>query len=89
MLLISPVGVWETKNGTHITIEKCADKICGFTDNRTQILYDFDENLKGMIKDPRNGKQYSSRIKIIDENNIEVAGCFIIFCKKQMWKKVK
>lgn len=85
--LILLTGVWMTPNEKEIHIKPCGEYICGYSKKGTKILFDFDKDLKGMIVNPMNQKSYDAKIKIIDENKIEIEGCYFIFCKKQIWER--
>jgi len=41
----------------------------------------------GTIYDPEAGKSYSSKIKLADENTLEVKGCIAFICQTQVWTR--
>ena len=53
------------------------------------MLSDFDEKSRdwrgGEIYDPESGKTYGSRLKRLDDGNLQVKGCVGPFCQTQVW----
>lgn len=43
----------------------------------------------GYIYNPEDGETYSSEMKLIDPNTLEVKGCVLFLCKEQVWARVK
>lgn len=43
----------------------------------------------GDIYNPEDGKTYSSELEMTDRDTLKVSGCVWIFCKSQIWKRVK
>ncbi len=43
---------------------------------------------KGRIIDPRTGSVYRGRLRLLDANRLEVRGCLLVFCRKQVWRRV-
>ncbi|SLN48721.1 DUF2147 domain-containing protein [Oceanibacterium hippocampi] len=43
----------------------------------------------GKIYNPEDGKTYSSELKLVDEDTLEVKGCVFVFCKTQTWTRVE
>ncbi len=43
----------------------------------------------GEIYDAKDGKTYSSKMKLKDDETLEVSGCVFIFCKNQIWLRVE
>ena len=52
------------------------------------MLYDFDKNpdstgsFTGMIYNPENGKSYKSKIKLLENDALEIKGCITVICQK-------
>lgn len=44
---------------------------------------------KGRIVDPRTGSVYRGRLRLLDANRLEVRGCLLVFCRKQIWTRVE
>lgn len=42
----------------------------------------------GKIYNPEDGKTYSSSMKLVEPEVLEVKGCVFIFCKSQVWNRV-
>lgn len=42
----------------------------------------------GRIVDPRSGRAYKSRVKVIDSQSIRVEGCVAVLCRGQVWTRV-
>jgi uncharacterized protein (DUF2147 family) len=42
----------------------------------------------GKIYNPEDGKTYSSNLKLVGDDVLEVEGCVFIFCKAQTWTRV-
>jgi len=43
----------------------------------------------GYIYNPEDGETYSSEMKMIDDDTLEVKGCVLFLCKEQIWGRVK
>lgn len=43
----------------------------------------------GTIYNPENGKTYSSTLTLTKPDELEVDGCVAVFCKTQIWTRVK
>ena len=51
---------------------------------------DGSEWAEGTILDPDKGKEYTSKIKAIDDGNkLQVKGCIAFLCRSQIWLKAK
>lgn len=42
----------------------------------------------GRIYDAESGKDYKSKIRLLDDGTLEVKGCVSVACKKQIWTAV-
>lgn len=42
----------------------------------------------GTIYDPEAGKSYASKLKLMDDGNLEVKGCISFLCQTQVWTPV-
>ena len=58
----------------------------------SQMLWGFkakdDKWSKGRIYDAESGKDYKSKIKLLDDGTLEVKGCVSIVCQSQIWTPV-
>ncbi len=43
----------------------------------------------GSIYNPEDGNTYSSEMRLIGDDKLEVEGCVLFICKKQLWNRVK
>ncbi|MEH6402946.1 MAG: DUF2147 domain-containing protein [Sneathiella sp.] len=43
----------------------------------------------GSIYNPEDGETYSSEVKMINADTLEVKGCVLFICKEQIWDRVK
>jgi uncharacterized protein (DUF2147 family) len=43
----------------------------------------------GTIYNPEDGKTYSSTLTLSKQEELQVEGCVMVFCKTQVWKKVE
>lgn len=43
----------------------------------------------GKIHDPRAGRSYKSKLRLLDENRLKVRGCLWIFCGSQVWTRIE
>ena len=43
----------------------------------------------GYIYNPEDGETYSSEMKMINADTLEVKGCVLFICKEQIWARVK
>lgn len=57
------------------------------------ILSDFkkkgDQWKGGTIYDPEAGKSYASKLKLTDDDTLEVKGCIAFLCQSQYWTRVE
>lgn len=57
-----------------------------------KMLHSFKEKSgrwkSGKIYNPENGKTYKSKIKLLDDGNLEVKGCIGPVCQAQIWTPV-
>ncbi len=44
---------------------------------------------KGRIYNPEDGHTYRSTLTLLNDNTLNVEGCFLIFCKGQVWRRVE
>ena len=44
---------------------------------------------KGRIYNPEDGHTYRSTLRLLSDNTLSVEGCFLIFCKGQLWQRVE
>lgn len=42
---------------------------------------------EGRIYNPEDGRSYSSNIRLTNAVTLEVNGCFLMFCKRQVWRR--
>jgi uncharacterized protein (DUF2147 family) len=94
-------GTWKTvpdDNGAygHIQVKPCGDKICG------TLVKAFEKDGKaggqdhigkysgGKIWAPDRDKTYSSKMALLDNNNLKVSGCIAFICRDGgTWIRVK
>ncbi|MEO0369201.1 MAG: DUF2147 domain-containing protein [Pseudomonadota bacterium] len=66
---------------------KKGEKVLGLT-----MLQGFEKARKdwrdGTIYDPGKDKTYASRLKRLDDGNLEVKGCIAFICQTQIWEPV-
>ena len=43
----------------------------------------------GTIYDPEGGKTYKSKLRLKDQDTLEVDGCVLFFCQSQTWTRFK
>ncbi len=54
------------------------------------LIADGDGNCcKGRIYNPEDGNTYRSKLTLVDDDTLKVEGCFLIFCKGQVWQRVE
>jgi uncharacterized protein (DUF2147 family) len=41
----------------------------------------------GRIYNPEDGRSYASNIALLTTNTLEVNGCVMLFCKRQVWRR--
>jgi uncharacterized protein (DUF2147 family) len=41
----------------------------------------------GRIYNPEDGRSYASDIALLTTNTLEVSGCVMLFCKRQVWRR--
>jgi uncharacterized protein (DUF2147 family) len=41
----------------------------------------------GRIYNPEDGRSYASNIALLTTNTLEVNGCLMLFCKRQVWRR--
>lgn len=41
----------------------------------------------GRIYDPEDGRSYTSHVGLIAMDELEVSGCVLMFCKRQVWRR--
>jgi hypothetical protein len=41
----------------------------------------------GRICNPEDGRSYASNIALLNPNTLEVNGCVLLFCKRQVWRR--
>ena len=41
----------------------------------------------GRIYNPEDGRSYASNIALLTANTLEVNGCVMLFCKRQVWRR--
>jgi uncharacterized protein (DUF2147 family) len=41
----------------------------------------------GKIYDPGGGKTYNSKMQLGADGNLQVAGCVLVFCQSQSWRR--
>lgn len=44
---------------------------------------------KGRIYNPEDGQTYRSKLEVKDQDTLNVSGCVLVFCKAQIWTRVK
>ncbi len=77
-----------------------SDRLCGRVAhakkaalNGRLVLVNFaptqEPKFKGRIVDPRTGSVYRGRLRLLDANRLEVRGCLLVFCRKQIWTRVE
>lgn len=44
---------------------------------------------QGTIYNPRNGKSYKSKLRLLDRDHLRVKGCWWVFCGSQTWTRIK
>ena len=83
---IDPASVSDGKT-PETAIDADGKKILGLT-----MLEGFKKTAKGWtdgtIYNPKEGKTYSSKMKLLDSGILEVKGCIGFLCKTQNWKPV-
>ncbi|HEU5137672.1 MAG TPA: DUF2147 domain-containing protein [Steroidobacteraceae bacterium] len=42
---------------------------------------------EGRIYNPEDGRSYASEVGILTSSTLEVSGCVLMFCKRQVWRK--
>jgi uncharacterized protein (DUF2147 family) len=45
------------------------------------------EKWVGRIYNPEDGRSYSSNVSLIDPVTLEVNGCVMMFCRRQVWRR--
>lgn len=58
----------------------------------TQVLSNFvkdDGKWKGKVYDPKNGKTYSSSMRLLSATRLQVKGCVGPFCRSQTWTRAR
>lgn len=87
-----------------IEFATCGAKLCGtlvraFDDGKevksksSLIVWDMEPKgdgtyRNGRIFQPKSGKEYRSKMDLVDPNTLSVSGCIGPFCKKQTWKRL-
>jgi uncharacterized protein (DUF2147 family) len=83
---IDPASVTDGKTPETAT-DADGKKILGLT-----MLEGFRQTAKGWtggtIYNPKEGKTYSSRMKLLDDGVLEVKGCIAMLCETQNWNPV-
>lgn len=95
----SPVeGIWLTEDGVgRVKIAPCPEGVCGsIVDdgplNNRPLLLAFRGGpqvfVDGVIIDPRNGRRYQGRLRVLDGDRLQVTGCLIgPLCASQIWRR--
>ena len=96
-------GVWLTADrSTEVQIGRCDAAICGSiaddADHRTsfagrQIIEGLrpvsaDSWAGGFVYDPRDGKRYASRAKLLRDGTLRIEGCLAFLCSGETWTRV-
>lgn len=98
-------GFWSPPDGGRIEITTCRDGLCAFIreddpkeDEENLDGYLLFENFvyagelrwrEGTIYNPRNGKSYRSKLRLISNDRLRVKGCLWLFCGGQTWKRIE
>jgi uncharacterized protein (DUF2147 family) len=46
-----------------------------------------DEAWKGRIYNPEDGRSYASEVSLLTHVTLEVEGCVMLFCRRQVWRR--
>ena len=79
----SIVGYWLAFDSI-FEIKNCDGALCG---EIVQVFFDSKNTLKGgRIYNPRDGKSYKSKLRLLDNGNLRVEGCVLFICGGDEWQ---
>lgn len=99
-----PFGVWmRPSTGTQVNFYDCGGKLCGkivaVRDQSrkkevgavilTGAAKSGDNQWKGGLVNPDNGKTYAGVVTLRGPNALRLDGCFAFVCQGEIWSKVK
>jgi uncharacterized protein (DUF2147 family) len=98
-----PFGKWlRPSNGAQVDFYDCGGKLCGKViskgSSRARIgtiivsgaVKSGDNQWKGNLLNPDDGKTYSGVITLVDADGLNLKGCALgIFCEGETWRRVK
>ena len=98
-------GFWSPPDGGRVEISNCGDTLCAYiredeAEKEKDSLegYLLIENFvyagelrwhQGKIRNPRNGKIYKSKLRLLSDGRLRVKGCLWVFCGGQTWTRIE
>jgi uncharacterized protein (DUF2147 family) len=102
-LAAEPFGKWvRPSNGAQVTFYNCGGNLCGKVTSKgassakvgtvivSGAVKSGDNEWKGNLLNPDNGKTYSGVITLVGADGLNLKGCALgIFCEGETWRRVK